>query len=63
MRFAELRTAKAWGLVPSQWDALDEIDRLEMMAETVAEDRMAAYEVAMAKEAAAKAQREITTNG
>lgn len=40
----ELQTAKAWGKTPSEWDALDKRDRMEMISLRVTEQAMSAWE-------------------
>jgi hypothetical protein len=39
-----LQVAKEWHKIPSEWDALDDIDRLEMIALTDAENKMQQFE-------------------
>jgi hypothetical protein len=45
-----MKTAKAWGKIPSEWDALSEADRARMMAfeDTIA--TMAAYDLQVARD-------------
>ncbi len=43
-RFSELETAKAWGILPSVWDALSEDDKAQMMAVEQTGAAMRAYE-------------------
>ena len=38
-----MKTAKAWGLIPSEWDDLSGDDKAEMMAFEESEDEIAAY--------------------
>lgn len=40
----ELKTAKEWGLTPSQWDELDEADKAQMIALEETSATMQAYE-------------------
>lgn len=60
-RFAELETAKAWGLTPAAWDALPDDDKAQMLAfEGVLAD-MRGYEdhLAEQKRVADEAKREV----
>lgn len=43
-RFSEMQTAKAWHLIPSEWDALDDTDKAQMMALEMTEGEMREYE-------------------
>lgn len=43
-RYQEMRAAKEWGIKPSEWDALDELDKAEMMAFVQTQDKMEAKE-------------------
>lgn len=54
--FLILRTAKAWGLTPSQFRQCNYTDQMEMIAETVASAKMQAYEVYLAEKKAEKAR-------
>ena len=44
MRFLEMRAAREWRLKPSEWDALSEDDKAEMIAFVTTEDKMRARE-------------------
>lgn len=44
LRFLEMKTAKAWGLTPSEWWAASRQDQGYMMALVGVEARMAAWE-------------------
>ena len=39
-----MQVAREWRLTPSQWDALDQLDQIEMIALQDAESKMQVYE-------------------
>jgi len=43
IRYAELRTAKEWGIPINEWDRLSPDDKMEMMAHIDAEDKYQSY--------------------
>ena len=43
-RFQEMTAAKTWGLLPSDWDALDGDDKAWMMTLDQVQARMTAWE-------------------
>ena len=43
-RYMHLKAAKAYGLLPSQWDNLDEDDKAWILALDEVESKMQAYE-------------------
>lgn len=45
----ELRTAKAWGLTPDRWDALDSVTKAEMIAYERTDGMMTQYEMQEAR--------------
>ena len=49
-QFVELRTAKEWGLYPSQFDALDPEDKARMIAYDNVSSILESYHIEMASE-------------
>lgn len=43
-RFLEIKTAKAWGLTPDEWDECTDANKAQMMAYEEESAKMAAYE-------------------
>lgn len=43
-KLSELDVAKSWGYSPSQWQALEYLDKLEMMAHDNARNMMETYQ-------------------
>ncbi len=44
-----MQAARAWGKVPSEWDALTSDDRIEMLALVRVENRMSAWDAQVAR--------------
>lgn len=51
-RYLELETAKEWGLPPGQWDALENMEKAEMMGFLWASRRVESYHYDKAMKAA-----------
>jgi len=62
-RYLELETAKEWGLTPGQWDALDSIEKAEMMGFLWASRRVEAYHYDKAMNAAKVDKDELPRKG
>lgn len=45
-----MEAAQDWKLTPTEWDALDAIEKAEMMAFTRSKQKMGAYESAKAED-------------